>query len=151
MTRTIERPVIQAGRLFNPHRADEVVVTPKFAATSGKHVGDSLTLELASVQQAGEGYDGSSGPPRGPRIRVRIVGVVRTPWGLSADTPGSPGGVLSSPALYTRYRANILGSNGQVYINALARLKGGEAAIPAFRAALARVTGRATSMCGTTA
>ncbi len=61
MTRTIERPVILAGRLFNPHRADEVVVTPKFAATSGKHVGDSLTLELASVQQADEGYDGSSG------------------------------------------------------------------------------------------
>ena len=63
MTTTIERPVILAGRLFNPHRADEVMVTPKFAATSGKHVGDSLTLELSSVQQANEGYDGSSGAP----------------------------------------------------------------------------------------
>ena len=94
------------------------------------------------MQQANAGYDGSTGPPRGPRIRVRIVGVVRTPWGLSADTAGSPGGILSSPALYTRYRANMLGSNGQVFINALVRLKGGEAAIPAFRAALARVTGR---------
>ena len=142
MTRTIERPVVLAGRLFNPHRADEVVVTPKFAATSGKHVGDSLTLELASVQQADDGYDGSSGAPAGPRTRVRITGVIRSPWNVSADTPGSPGGVLTTPALFTRFRANIMGSSGQVYINALVRLKGGEAAIPAFRAALARVTGR---------
>jgi hypothetical protein len=143
MTRTIERPVILAGRLFNPHRADEVVVTPKFAATSGKHVGNSLTLELASVRQAGEGYDGTSGAaPAGPRIRVRITGVVRSPWYVSADTPGSPGGVITTPALFTRYRANIMGSSGQVYVNALIRLRGGEAAIPAFRAALARATGR---------
>jgi hypothetical protein len=142
MTRTIERPVILAGRLFNPRRADEVVVTPKFAATSGKHVGDWLTLDLASPQQANQGYDGSTGPPRGPEVRARIVGVVRTPWGLDADTPGSPGGILSSPALFTRYRANMLGTSGQTYINALVRLKGGGAAIPAFRADLARVTGR---------
>jgi FtsX-like permease family len=142
MTRTIERPVILAGRLFNPHRADEVVITPKFAATSGKHVGDSLTLELASLRQADEGYDGSSGAPAGPRIRARITGVIRSPWDVGADAPGSPGGVVATPAFFARYRANIMGSSGQVYINALIRLKGGEAAIPAFRAALARVTGR---------
>jgi FtsX-like permease family protein len=142
MTRTIERPVILAGRLFNPHRADEVVVTPKFAATSGKHVGDSLTLELASLRQADEGYDGSSGAPAGPRIRARITGVIRSPWDVSGDAPGSPGAVVTTPAFFARYRANIMGSSGQVYINALIRLKGGEAAIPPFRAALARVTGR---------
>ncbi|MFZ0044619.1 MAG: FtsX-like permease family protein, partial [Streptosporangiaceae bacterium] len=142
MTRTIERPVMVAGRLFNPRRADEVIVTPKFAASSGKHVGDTLTLELASVQQANQGYDGSTGPPLGPKIRARIVGVGRTPWGLDADTPGSPGGILTTPALFARYRANMMGTNGQAYINALVRLKGGQAAIPAFRADLARVTGR---------
>src|ERR1700729_1388121 len=36
MTRTIERPVMVAGRLFNPRRAYEAIVTPKFAASSGK-------------------------------------------------------------------------------------------------------------------
>jgi ABC-type lipoprotein release transport system permease subunit len=142
ITRTIERPVMLAGRLFDPRRVDEVVVTPKFVASYGKGVGDTLTLHLASPQQASVGYDGSTGPPRGPVIVARIVGVGRTPWGLDADSPGQSGGVLPSPALFTRYRANIMGTSGQAYINALVRLKGGAAAIPAFRADLARVTGR---------
>jgi MacB-like periplasmic core domain/FtsX-like permease family len=142
MTRTIERPVMLAGQVSNPRRADEVMVTPRFAATSGKHVGDTLTLELASVRQANQEYDGSTGPPLGPKVRVRIVGVGRTPWGIDADAPPSPGGVLTTPALYAQYRANMLGTNGQAYINALVRLKGGQAAIPAFRADLARVSKR---------
>ena len=142
MTRTIERPVMVAGRLFNPRRTDEVIVTPKFAATSGKHVGDTLTLELASPQQANQGYDGSTGPPLGPKIRARIVGEGRSPWALDADTPGSPGGILTTPALFTRYRADMMGTMGRAYINALVRLKGGQSEIPAFRADLKRVTGR---------
>jgi ABC-type lipoprotein release transport system permease subunit len=44
--------------------------------------------------------------------------------------------------MLTRYRANIIGTNGQGYINALVRLHGGATAIPSFRADLARVTGR---------
>jgi hypothetical protein len=142
MTRTIERPVMVAGRLFNPRRTDEVMVTPKFAATYGKQVGDTLTLELASQQQANSAYDGTSGPPRGPKIRVRIVGEGRSPWALDADSPGSPGGILTTPALFTRYRTNMMGTNGKAYINALVRLKGGQSAIPAFRADLKKVTGR---------
>src|SRR5215831_16181776 len=140
--RTIERPVMLAGRLFNPGRVDEVVVTPKFVATYGKGVGDTLTLHLASPQQVNEEYDGSTGPPRGPVIVAHIVGVGRTPWGVDADGPGQTGGVLPSPALFTHYRANIMGTSGQTYINALVRLRGGAAAIPTFRAGLARVTGR---------
>ena len=50
--------------------------------------------------------------------------------------------MLASPALFRHYRANIMGLTGQTYINAFVRLKAGEAAIPAFRADLARVTGR---------
>jgi hypothetical protein len=142
LTRAIERPVMLAGRLFSPRRVDEVVVTPKFVASYGKGVGDTLTLHLASPQQASEGYDGSTGPPRGPVIVARIVGVGRTPWGMDADSPGQSGGVLASPALFTHYRANIMGTSGQTYINALVRLKGGAATLPAFRADLARVTGR---------
>jgi ABC-type lipoprotein release transport system permease subunit len=145
LTTTLERPALLAGRVYNPHRVDEVVATPLFMSTFGKHVGDMLTLHLASPRQlnADPGYSPSSGqPPRGPVVRVRIVGVGRTPWGLDADAPGAQGGVLPTPALFAKYRADIIGTSGQAYINALVRLKGGAAALPKFRADLARVSGR---------
>jgi hypothetical protein len=142
-TTTIERPVMLQGRLFNPDRVDEVVVTPQFAAAFGKGVGATLTLRLASPQQVNAGYDGSTGPPRGPSIRARVVGIGRSPLGsVNVEGPGQKGGVLASPALFRHYRANILGTNGHAYLNAWVRLKGGSATIPAFRADLARVTGR---------
>jgi hypothetical protein len=138
--RTIERPVVLQGRLLNPRRVDEVDVTALFPAVYGKGVGDTLTLQLPSPHQ-GQDYDPSSGLlPRGPKIRVRIVGVIRSPW--FSDSPGSEGGVAPSPALMAHYRANIMGVQGTGFINALVRLKGGRAAIPRFRADLARVTGR---------
>jgi hypothetical protein len=141
LTRTIERPVVLAGRLANPRRADEVLVTPQFAAAFGKKPGDILTLALPSPRQADAGYDGTSGgPPRGPRVKARIVGVVRSPWFM--DIPGGKGSVIPSPALFAQHRANMLGTTNQVFVNALVRLAGGQAAIPRFRADLARVTGR---------
>ena len=142
-TTTLERPVMVAGRVYDPHRADEVIATPQFMSSFGKHVGDMVTLHLASVRQANAGYDGSDGtPPRGPLVRAHIVGVGRTAWGIDADGPGQKGGVLASPALFAKYRADFIGTNGRAYINALVRLKGGAAAIPKFRADLARVSHR---------
>jgi len=141
--RTIERPFMLAGRMFDPARADEVVVTPQFVRLYHKGVGDIVTLLLASEKQANEQYDGTSGPPQGPLVKARITGVVRSPrLSIGGDGPGAKGGVQASPALWVKYKANIFGDNGQNYINALIRLKGGEAAIPAFRADLARVSGR---------
>jgi hypothetical protein len=138
--RTIERPVVLQGRLLDPRRVDEVDVTPLFPAIYGKGVGDTLTLQLPSPQQ-GQDYDPSSGlPPRGPRIPVHIVGVIRSPW--FSDSPGSEGTVFPSPALMAHYRASLVGARGNGFINALVRLKGGTTAIPRFRADLARVTGR---------
>jgi len=141
--RTIERPYLLAGRMFDPARADEVIVTPQFAALYHKDVGDTVTLLLASEKQANAQYDGTGGPPRGPAVKARITGVARSPWlSMGGDGPGAHGGVLASPALWAQYKTNIFGTNGKNYINALIRLKGGPAAIPAFRADLARVSGR---------
>jgi hypothetical protein len=143
LTRTMERPAMEAGRLPNRGRADEIIASPQFLAANHKAIGDTVTLHLATPQQANDGFDGSTGPPRGPRVKARIVGVGRGAWfSANPDGPGQKGSVQASPALFDRYRANIIGTNGEAYINALIRLKGGEAAIPAFRADLARVTGR---------
>jgi hypothetical protein len=143
LTRTMERPAMEAGRLPNPGRADEIIASPQFLAANHKAIGDTVTLHLATPQQANDGFDGSTGPPRGPRVKARIVGVGRGAWfSANSDGPGNGGSVQASPALFGHYRADILGTNGEAYINALIRLKGGEAAIPAFRADLARVTGR---------
>ena len=138
-----------AGRAaVNPRRADEVVVTPKFAATSGRRV----------ATRSPWSWPACSRPTRvrrvlraaaGPKIRAGIVGRGPLPV-VSTRHARVAGGILTTPALFTRYRANIMGTNGQAYIDALVRLKGGEAAIPAFRADLARVTGRTTSTSGTT-
>jgi FtsX-like permease family len=141
--RTIERPVVLQGRVFSPSRADEVVVSTAFVANFGEGVGDFVTLHLpAPAQSVQGGYDPSSnGPPRGPVIRARIVGVIRSFW--FSDQPGAPGGVFASPALFARYRVNFMGTAGDAAaINALVRLKGGETAIPAFKRDLARVSGR---------
>ena len=139
---TIERPVVLAGRMYNPARVDEIVASPHFMTAHHLRVGDTLTLHLSTPAQAAEGIDASQVPPEGPQVKVTIVGVVRSPFFL--DSPGDSGGMLPTYAFFTRYRADILGpgSTPPTYVNALIRLAGGEAAIPAFKTALARATGR---------
>lgn len=143
LTRTIERPVVLQGKLLDPSRVDQVDVTAEFAGRYGKGPGDMLTLHLATPTQINAGFDGTGGRPQGPKIRVRIVGVIRSPWeSVDVSSPAADGAVLASPALFNRYRSNITGTNGRSYVNAVVRLRGGPAALPAFRADLARVTGR---------
>jgi len=139
--RTIERPVLLTGRLADPARPDEVVVTPAFVGRTGRGCGDALTLQLPTPDQAeANARAGFSEPPSGPRVRLRIVGVVRSLWW--GDDVGGRGNVIPSPALLSRYRANLLGTSNSGAINALVRLQHGAADLPAFRADLARVSGR---------
>jgi hypothetical protein len=121
------------------------MVSPRFPGSYHKGVGDTVTLHLFTPRQVDANRAGGDIPtPAGPRIRAHIVGVVRTPF--FADDVDSKGTLLPTSAVFRHYRANMLGThetaaNG-VYINAILRLKGGEAALPAFRADLARVSGR---------
>ena len=146
VARTVEAPVVLEGRMFDPTRIDEAVVSPGFAEEFGYGVGDTVTAALLSAEQV-EAYDVDAEAPAGvddldgPRFPITIVGVIRSLW--YSDAVGSPGFLLPSPAVYETYPESFLGDNGEHgYINALIRLRDGGEGIPDFQAALAEVTGR---------
>ena len=134
--RTVERPVVLAGRLTNPTRADEVVVTQGFVDTYDRGVGDTLTMRLFSAKQFDTGVNavrGTTWPqPEGPSFPVRIVGVVRSPW--YRDLVGEPGRVYPSPGLASRYPTSVLGAGLTGERWALVRLRHGDADLATFRA-----------------
>jgi ABC-type lipoprotein release transport system permease subunit len=144
---TFEKPVIFKGRMYDSTRADEAVVTRRFVAHYHKGIGDTVVLILATPQEiVAQQGSGPNGAYTGPRVTVRIVGVGETSsaWG-GTDGPGSDGGMQPSPGLYAKYPENIVGPpGGQTvnYVNAVVRLRGGEAAIPQLRNDIKRVTGR---------
>ncbi len=138
---SLERPVVLAGRMFDPQRTDEAVVTARFLAHYHRRLGDVVTARLATPAQIDDEIaQGASPVPSGPRQPLRIVGVIRSPW--FADQIGKPGSLQPTPAFTERYRANLLGAGRQIYINALVRLRDGEADLPRFTSDLTRVTGR---------
>jgi hypothetical protein len=137
--RRIERPVLLAGRPADQSRADEVEVSAAFLPGHHKKLGDTLTLVLSTPQQI-ESLGDSSVARTGPRQQVRIVGVIRSPW--ATDAPGYKGGVQATAAFFAKYRKNLIGATEQIPINALVRLRGGQADIPRFKTDLARVSGR---------
>lgn len=138
LMRTVERPVVLQGRLADPNRADEAVVTPKFVSNYGIGVGDTVTALLRTAEEAKKPPSITGPRSSGPRVRIHIVGVVRSPW--FTDGPQSAGSLLPTAAMGRQYRQNLLDET--TGFNALIRLKGGEAALPAFKAHLADVTGR---------
>src|SRR6202042_1125684 len=100
--RSIEKPVVLQGRVFDPRRVGEAVVTPMFVADHHRGVGDSVILQLPTPREMATGQgSGPGGALTGPRLRLRIVGVIRSPW--FSDSPGSDGGILMSPAVAARY------------------------------------------------
>ncbi|GLX94638.1 FtsX-like permease family protein [Herbidospora sp. NBRC 101105] len=140
--RDLERPVLLAGRLPDPARADEVVVQHRFTVLYGKTVGDTVTIKLNTPEEAdllanaGGGLAGG----HGPRITARIVGVIRSP--RFADGVDGPGVVLPSSGLYQTYRDNLMGTSGRGFSIALARLTDGAAGVPRLRAQMAALTGQ---------
>jgi cell division protein FtsX len=139
----IERPVVLEGRLADTSRDDEAVITPLFEDTYGKGVGDTVTITLNTPEQVDQHYIGSGveKEPAGPVIEATIVGVVRAPWFSDSGADGT-GQLTPSSGLFHAHAASFLGAQKTAHVNALVRLEGGAAAVPAFREQLAAVSGR---------
>ena len=142
--RTIERPVVVTGRMYDPTRPDEAVVTRDFARVFHKGVGDTVTVRLPSAKQLDDSFSGATFSTfDGPVVPVHIVGVVISPW--LSDQPDSKGNLQLSPGLTATYPREILGDpvdGNTQFVNALVRLRGGPADVATFTDDLRRLTGR---------
>ncbi|MDT4963289.1 MAG: putative transport system permease protein [Pseudonocardiales bacterium] len=143
MLTSIETPVVFTGRMFDATRDDEVVVTRRFMANYHKHLGDTVVLNLPTpselAEQSGSGPDGAF---TGPHLRMRIVGVIGSPW--LSDEPGATGFIQMSPGVVAKHAENTIGpansKNLWNFVSALVRLRGGEADLPQFRRDVVRVS-----------
>ncbi len=138
--RALERPVVLSGRAPDPERADEVVITSSFEESFGLGVGDGVTIRLFRPESAAAFRDDPSVPPDGPVVEARIVGVVQSFW--YGESLGSPGQLIFSPGLAARYPDEVGPTSSNAVHNAIVRLRGGEAAIPEFLAAVEGIAGR---------
>lgn len=123
-------PVVVQGRAAAA--ADEVVVSEqvasRIAGPMGVDLGDVLALDLLTPTEI-RSFATGFGAPDGPRVSLRVVGVVRYPaWGEGLQN------VLATPAFADRYAAFSPGPT------ALVRLAPGPAARAAFDAGVRAAT-----------
>lgn len=130
---TWERPVVVAGRLADPMRADEVTISPSVHA-GGVDVGDRLTIRLFSMSEA---FSGSTDPKRRD-VPVTVVGVTKLSF-FSAD-------VQPTHALFAEHEDLVVGEHG--YVNAIVRLRPG-ADLADFERDVSAIAGRAVEVLRT--
>ncbi len=124
--RSFDRPRILDGRLSNPSRADELVVGEAFARQKHLTPGTPVRLQL---------FDPTTFRP-GPKVAVRIVGVVALPGMLPAAPDFTQ--VLFTPAFY-RQHGRAYGMSPYL----LVRLRSGQGGMTAFRRAVEAIPGGA--------
>ncbi len=140
---TIERAKVLAGRLPNPARDDEMVVTePVLRAGLGIRLGAVFTWRNLSLAQAAQYPDGT--PPgfdwstaKGPATRMKVVGIVRLPM-ESVLSFAAGGLLLPGPGWAEAHLKDV----NVFFTNALVRLRHGTADLAAFQSDVARVYGR---------
>lgn len=96
--RAIDRPLLLAGRMARPDRADEAVIDDVVAAQRGLRIGSTLRLWAFSAEQMSSPDSTTFGKfpaPAGPRYAVRVVGIVR-----EASTVGAPPASIAKDAAY---------------------------------------------------
>jgi ABC-type lipoprotein release transport system permease subunit len=132
----VEVPVVVEGRLPDPERIEEVIVSPEMAR-QGVEVGDQLTLEMLTPEATVAWLTGEEpAEVEGPHQEVTVVGVAK--GSFFAD------GVQTTYAFFDHYRANL--SPPELYVNAVVRLRQGAADLPAFQADMVELAGRPVEM-----
>lgn len=131
MGRAVDRFRVVAGRRANPDVPDEITVSERLAAQLHLRVGGHLEFRsYTPAQVAAMPGGGRPPPPAGPRIRLRIVGVVRRPGDLG--DVGSGGELVVLTPAFDRASLNRAGNYGE-YL--LVRTRHGASDVPKVFAA----------------
>ena len=134
----IDRARVVDGRAADPTKVDELTIGEALAAQLHVGVGDRLRFRSYSPGELLAPDVGNDLDPQGPRVSLRVVGIVRRPLDLGGR--GAAGGVIvPTPAFVERYR-DRMGSWGGSILRA--RTQGGAADVPRVAQTAKRIFGR---------
>ena len=103
----VDRARLIKGRRADPAAADEITIGESLASQLHLGVGDHLDADSvtpAQFQELVRGHD--PGPPAGPHLRLKIVGIARRPLDLG-DRATVGGVVILTPAFDRQYADQI--------------------------------------------
>jgi hypothetical protein len=107
----VDRDLIVAGRAPNPEAVDEVTLGESLAARLGVRVGDAFEAASFTPKQIADNFAGRQpGPPAGPRVTLRVVGMIRRP--LDLGDRGATGGLMLLTPAFARAHASDIGVFG---------------------------------------
>ena len=105
--KVVDRARLVAGREANPHAVDEVAIGQGLAHQLHVGIGDQLEADSITPGQLVQVTQNQNpGPPAGPIVRLRVVGIVRRPLDLG-DLAASGGVVIETPAFDRAYRGRV--------------------------------------------
>jgi MacB-like periplasmic core domain/FtsX-like permease family len=135
--RTVNRPLVVAGRPPDPDRADEVGISESLSRRWGLAPGGTLRLRAATDDQLPSLLSGLRVVPAGPVLALRVAAVQRLPDDLGLGAQAAEGIISLTPAFYRAYRDRV----ASFPPSARLRLERGRADVPAFAAAARRLAG----------
>jgi hypothetical protein len=121
-SRIYGRPIVVAGRLPDERRPEEAAIDEELAARRRLGVGSSWRVGAYRPSQLRHEGAVPSAPPKGPRVELRVVGIVRRPIDLvgSVDRPdklyGEGGDLYLTPAYGRRYGQASLAQSGFIAV-----------------------------------
>ena len=136
--RTLNRPLIVAGRRPDPGRADEIGISELVARRWGLRPGGTLRVRAVALEQLETLFSGEQLVPAGPALALKVVAVQRLPEdpAVSVRAPGGLGSVSLTPAFHRAYKDTVANFPG-----VRVRLKRGQADMAGFTAATRRLSG----------
>ncbi|HET9729210.1 MAG TPA: FtsX-like permease family protein [Acidimicrobiia bacterium] len=103
----VDRARVLRGREANPDASDEIAIGESLARQSHLKVGDRVgTSSFTPAQRNGMFKNHDPGPPAGPHVTLRIVGIVRRPLDLG-DRSRQGGVMILTPAFEHTYGSQI--------------------------------------------